>query len=216
VEASWSRIEDGDRVRSKQAEMLGIDERFAGEWVATMRELFEQELSDVDHTAARMAALKDWTRRRSLAAHRLNYKYDPARRKARLIERDTERQLGAMKEKLHTLGQRFEQQQAARPASAAPTERPVVATAAAEQRPGEQTPAVEGATGSGGVWGSGIEPINDGPRGLLEIDDKFLYAITRDTEIRNPIRATDTEIIEACLRKRVHPDTIRMYIAALN
>lgn len=216
VEVPWSRIDDRDRVRAKQAEMLEIDEQFAAEWVATMRELFERELSDVDHTAARMAALKDWTRRRSLAAHRLNYKYDPNRRVHRLIERDTERQLVALKKKLHALGQMLEQRQAARVEPESPSAEPVEDAVPPERAAEQQTPATESAPGLGGVWGTGIEPINDGPRGLVEVDDKIIYAIMRDSEIRNPLRATDTEIIEACLRHRVHRETIRHYVAALN
>lgn len=101
-QSSQSELETADagaqqRARAKQAEMLAVDEDYAEQWLATMRELVARELDDLDFTAARMEALKEWERARKLAQARLRYRYDPKRRPKRLIDATANRSVPEMK-----------------------------------------------------------------------------------------------------------------------
>lgn len=79
---------EGPRSRAKQLETLQIDVEFALDWVNTMAALVDRDLDDQEFTLQRMAALHDWERRRKRAQKNLHYKFDPFRRKKRLVERD--------------------------------------------------------------------------------------------------------------------------------
>jgi hypothetical protein len=96
-------INDVDRVRAKQSEMLDIDERTSARWLETMRALVAEELSDEEFTVRRMAALKSWEKGRKLDQAQLHYRYDPRRRNPKLVEREVRKQLDKVREKFARL-----------------------------------------------------------------------------------------------------------------
>lgn len=103
------RPSTADEIRiAKQAAILEVDERFAGRWVTSMRQIVAQDLPEEDFTRARMAALSRWQRDRNLEQSRLNYRYDLGRRNHALVSRDTEAQIEALRKKIHALNTRFQ------------------------------------------------------------------------------------------------------------
>ena len=82
---------------AKQTRMLEIDEEFGDEWLKTMRDLLADELDDHQFTFRRMAALKEWEKRRKLAQAKLHYQYDQTRRNPDLVHRDTQRQIDKLR-----------------------------------------------------------------------------------------------------------------------
>jgi len=90
---------DEERLRAKQQEQLVLDEQYAMDWVATMRDLVAQRLSDGEFVDRRMELLKRWEKARKRDQHNLHYKYDPRRRNPKLVERDSRRQLASMEAK---------------------------------------------------------------------------------------------------------------------
>jgi hypothetical protein len=89
-----------DHGKALQRATLQLDEEFAERWVATMRKLVAEELDMPSFIERKMAELRQWTRDRKREQHNLNYKFDPVRRKPRLVERDVQRQLEMISEKL--------------------------------------------------------------------------------------------------------------------
>lgn len=97
-ESQWV-VNDERRLRAKQQEQLELDEQYAMDWVATMRTLVAQELADQEFTEQRMDLLKRWEQARKRDQHNLHYKYDPRRRNPKLVARDIDRQLEAVRER---------------------------------------------------------------------------------------------------------------------
>lgn len=89
-----------DRDRALQYSTLAIDEKFAERWVKTMRDLVARELDSKTFMEAKMQALKIWTRDRKREQHNLNYKFNPARRNPRFVDRDVRRSIADLKAKL--------------------------------------------------------------------------------------------------------------------
>jgi hypothetical protein len=82
-----------DRDKALQQATLKLDEEFAERWVSTMRNIVARELDHDTFIATKMSALKRWNQDRKREQHNLGYRFDPTRRKPRLLERDVRLQL---------------------------------------------------------------------------------------------------------------------------
>jgi transcriptional regulator of heat shock response len=91
---------EGERLIAKQWTMYETDERFSTEWIKTMHDLVKAHLDDKTFTERRMAALRDWERRRKLEQAHIHYRFDLGRRTHRLVDRDTKKVLDLLKTKI--------------------------------------------------------------------------------------------------------------------
>ena len=186
--------EPGARSKAKRLEMLDIDIRYSEEWVATMRSLVQKDAEDEQFTIERMAALKAWERRRKLAQHNLHYKYDPTRRRARLVDRDVKKMLESVRARL--------EEAAARRAAV------ISASPALEAlEPPELAPAPEAKRESA--------PSRPMLRSLTNVNAPTLEMIKQDIPKVDLERATDAEIIAAYVESGTPAEAAEYYVGLL-
>lgn len=180
-------INDEERVRAKQADMVSIDVRFAIRWITTMRGLVDQNLGDQEFTKRRMEELALWTKDRKREGHNIHYRYDPRRRNPRLVERDIQRMKAKIGEHMAALREVDRLAQAPNPVIIAAPRPPAARV---------QTRA---------------------PRDLSKVPTAAIEMIVRDTGISQLEYVSDQVILQAYMaRRRLPRDKAQQYVDLLN
>ncbi|WP_434316377.1 hypothetical protein [Leifsonia sp. P73] len=193
-----------DTLAAMQFEMLTIDEEFAGQWVATMRDLVGKQLDHAEFTAERMAALHRWERRRGAAQARLRWKYDGSgtrKRNPELVERDVRAQIAKLRGRLEAARQNTADRRAR--LEAGTPERPV-------------SPEPHARTNTR----ARVTPVRDpqGPRRDFDGLEPFLLRMVAECSGLDDLEhATDEEVLRACMVHSHIPETAAQeYVDILN
>jgi hypothetical protein len=198
------RLPYDDTLAAMQFEMLTIDEDFAAQWVATMRDLVGKQLDHREFTAQRLDALHRWEHRRRAAQARLRWKYDGSgtrKRKPELVERDVRAQIAKLRERLEAARQNTLDKRAR--LDAPTTGRPVFPEphARANTRPR-------------------VTPVRDpqGPlRDLDGLEPFLLRMVTECSGLDDLEHATDAEVLRACMvHSHIDQPAAQQYVDILN
>ncbi|RFA10390.1 hypothetical protein B7R54_15135 [Subtercola boreus] len=198
----WIPLTDTEITRAKQRAMLAVDVDQALTWHQTMLDLIAEELDDQDFTTRRMTALTISNRERKRAQARLHYKFDPRRRKAKLISADIAALRAKMENQAKLWRERF-------------TPEVIAATAAAVERPATPKPRVRPSTRKAPVRREPMDEPAVFTRTLDGIDPIDIRMIKADTRL-DLESATDEMVKSAYLAKGTPADVADQYVALLN
>jgi hypothetical protein len=207
------------RTAAMQAEFVRLEEQFSQEWVAAMRQLAGERLSQEEFTARRMLLLKEDLKRRRREFAKLRWKFDATgKRRPDLVERDIRRvekwargvideyaQQGAQRREAEHQDQKLkeairEQNRLARQAHTTLEERRLDLAATILD---VATPAP-------------VEPKKAVVRSLEGVRRSAVEMVSKDTAIADLSTASDDDIITAYMtRTGISEDIARQYLALL-
>lgn len=204
-----------DRTAALQAELVALEERFATQWVETVRGLVAQQLPQAEFTARRMLALKHDLKDRKRALAKLRWKYDATgRRRPDLVDRDVRRAEGLARKIIDDYERDRQAREEQRESPAAKTRRMNLEASATRTNP-HDTLVDLAATILGRPTPVPVVPAHE-TRSLDGVHPWCISEVQRASGIEDLAAATDDEIIEGVIRTEgIDRLSARRYVAML-